>query len=220
LNKPDIIERTADHVRQVHSADSSGHDWSHVDRVRKLAVRIGQAEGADLFVAELAALLHDIADWKFHGGDEMAGPRAAREWLGVERPIVDQVCDIIARLSFKGAGVADHMPTLEGQVVQDADRLDAIGAIGIARTFAYGGHAGRALHDPAVPPQQHDTFEQYKQGTGPSVNHFYEKLVLLRDRMNTVTARKIAEQRHEVMQQFLEQFLREWNLDDVEELSD
>lgn len=222
MNKTEIIERTTDFARQLLSADSSGHDWSHVERVRKLAVLIGQTEGADLFVVELAALMHDIADWKFHGGDETAGPRVARDWLerhDVDPTIVDYVCNIIARLSFKGAGVADQMPTLEGQVVQDADRLDAIGAIGISRTFAYGGHAGRAIYDPSIPPQRHESFDQYKTGTSPSLNHFYEKLLLLRDRMNTATARKIAARRHEVMQRFLDQFLMEWNLADVDAFS-
>ena len=210
----DILTRTADHVRALLAADASGHDWWHIDRVRRNALRIGREEGADVFVVELAALLHDVADWKFHGGDETAGPRVAREWLereAVGPSVVDHVCAIIAGLSFKGAGVATAMPTLEGRVVQDADRLDAIGAIGIARAFAYGGHKGRAIYDPGIPPERHDSFAAYKRNTGPSINHFYEKLLLLRDRMQTPTGRRLAEERHQFMERFLGQFFAEWN---------
>lgn len=210
----DILEATADHIRNLVAGDSSGHDWPHIERVWKTAVSIGKGEGADLYVVQLAALLHDIADWKFHGGDETAGPRAAREWLArfnVEGPIVDHVCAIIASLSFKGAGVATPMQSLEGQVVQDADRLDAVGAVGIARAFAYGGHKGRAMYDPAVPPTPHDSFGAYKKNAGPTINHFYEKLLLLKDRMNTAAGKRLADARHQFMEQFLEQFFAEWN---------
>lgn len=210
----DILEATADHIRQLVAGDSSGHDWHHIERVWKTAVTIGRGEGADLYVVQLAALLHDIADWKFHGGDESAGPRAARDWLArfnVEEPIVEHVCEIIASLSFKGAGVATPMRTLEGQVVQDADRLDAVGAVGIARAFAYGGHKGRAMYDPAIPPTPHDSFGAYKKNAGPTINHFYEKLLLLKDRMNTAAGARLAAARHQFMEQFLEQFFAEWN---------
>src|SRR5688500_14539831 len=172
-------------------------------------MRIAREEGADLFVVELAALLHDVADWKFAGGDHEAGPRAARRWMEsvAARPATaDHVCEIIAGLSFKGAGVATPMRSLEGQIVQDADRLDALGAIGIARTFAYGGHKGQAMHDPALPPQLHDSFEAYKTNVGTTINHFYEKLLLLKDRMNTATGKRLAAGRHTYMEQFLEQF--------------
>jgi uncharacterized protein len=209
-----LIERTAEHVRGVLKGDSSGHDWPHIDRVRRNALHIGREEHADLRIVELAALLHDITDWKFHGGDDTAGPAAARAWLesqDVDDGTIDHVCGIIAALSFKGANVASTMPTLEGQVVQDADRLDAIGAIGIARAFAYGGHAGRALHDPDVSPTLHHSFEAYKSSKGPTLNHFYEKLLLLKDRMNTRTGRRLAAGRHTYMKQFLHQFLAEWN---------
>jgi uncharacterized protein len=196
------------------SQDSSGHDWWHIDRVRNTAVQIARQEGADPVIVELAALLHDIADWKFHGGDETAGPRAARDWLS-QFPLPDQsldhICDIIATLSFKGANVATPMTTLEGQCVQDADRIDAIGAIGIARAFAYGGHKGRAMYDPEHPPTLHDSFEAYKRNAGPTINHFHEKLLLLRDRMNTTTAKAIADERHQFMEAFLQQFHREWD---------
>ncbi len=173
-------------------------------------------EGAELLVVELAALLHDIADWKFAGGDETAGPAAARAWLtgcAVAEPTIAHIEQIIADLSFKGAGVATSMHSIEGQVVQDADRLDAIGAVGIARAFAYGGHKGRALYEPAIAPERHDSFAAYKRNSGPTVNHFYEKLLLLADRMQTATARQMAAERHAFMQEFLARFYREWEGD-------
>lgn len=212
-SRADVVEQSAAHVRQLLAADSSGHDWWHIERVRQNALQIGRSEGADLFVVELAALLHDIADWKFHGGDDALGPQRADAWLtglGVDRTTIDHVCEIIRRVSFKGAGVATPMNTLEGQVVQDADRLDAIGAVGIARAFAYGGHAGRAMYDPEVPPEPHGSFEAYKKNSGPTINHFHEKLLLLKQRMNTPAARKLAEERHAFMVRFLEQFHAEW----------
>lgn len=209
-----VLEKTADHVRHLLAGDSSGHDWWHIERVRGMALAIGRVEGADLYVVELAALLHDIADWKFHGGDDDLGPRRASEWLtglDVEPAVIEHVVEIIRQVSFKGAQVATPMRTLEGQVVQDADRLDAIGAIGIARAFAYGGHAGRALYDPGVAAEGHASFEAYKKNSGPTINHFHEKLLLLRDRMNTPTARRLAEGRHQFMVDFLQRFHAEWN---------
>ena len=209
-----ILPLTAAHVRQTLSGDSSGHDWWHIDRVRRNSLIIAREEDADLFVTELAALLHDIADWKFHGGDDTAGPRAAREWLvrcEADPAVIDQVCEIVATLSFKGAGVATEMQTLEGRCVQDGDRLDAIGAVGIARAFAFGGHFGRAMYDPEVPPELHQSFAAYKQKGGPTINHFYEKLLLLKDRMQTATGRRLAAERHQFMETFLAQFDAEWN---------
>jgi uncharacterized protein len=208
-HQADIVKQTAEHVRALLADDSSGHDWWHIQRVRQNAAYIAAREGADLFVVDLAALLHDIADWKFHDGDDSLGPRRAGEWLSgldVDPPTIGHVTDIIAHLSFKGAGVPTPMTTLEGRVVQDADRLDAIGAVGIARTFAYGGHAGQAMADPNVAPRPHDSFEAYKKGRGPTINHFYEKLLLLRDRMNTRTARALAAERHRFMEEFLTRF--------------
>jgi uncharacterized protein len=196
------------------AADSSGHDWHHIARVRRLALRLARDEGADPFVVELAALLHDIADWKFHGGDEHEGPRRAANWLaslGVDQLTIDRVSQIIREVSFKGAGVDTPTSSLEAQVVQDADRLDALGALGIARAFAYGGHAGRAIHDPDVPYETHGTFAEYKKNSGPTINHFYEKLLLLRDRMNTASGRRMAEARHQFMEEFLARFFSEWN---------
>lgn len=213
MNQNTIIQKTADYVRKTLEGDGTGHDWWHVYRVWKTAVHIGKEERANLFVVELAVLLHDIADWKLHGGDDTVGPKRAREWLeqlGVEKSIIAQVADIVKHVSFKGAGVKSQMKTKEGMVVQDADRLDAIGAIGIARVFAYGGSKGREIHNPAIKPEQHDTFEQYKNSTSSTINHFYEKLLLLKDRMNTQTAKRMAEERHKFMEQYLKRFFKEW----------
>jgi uncharacterized protein len=210
----EIIEQTANHVRELLSGEGSGHDWFHTDRVRRVALHLASEEGADPYVTELAALLHDIADWKFSGGDHLAGSRAARDWLrslGEEPGNVDHVCEIIDGLSFKGAGVATPMRTLEGMCVQDADRLEAIGAIGVARAFAYGGHKGQPLHDPDQSPTQHATFDDYKAKSSTTINHFYEKLLLLKDRMNTASGKRLAAERHLFMEYFLRQFLDEWN---------
>jgi uncharacterized protein len=208
-----LVDRVAGQVKARFLAESSGHDWHHINRVWRLTRQIAAEEGANLQVAELGALLHDIADWKFHGGDDSVGPRQAALLLGREgapASLIEPVVDIVATISFKGAGVASGMQTLEGKCVQDADRLDAIGAIGIARCFAYGGHAGRLMHDPDVPPVMHRTAEAYKASKGPSLNHFYEKLFLLKERMNTPSGRALAEARHQVMTDFVEQFLAEW----------
>ncbi len=208
----DALARTADRVRALLAGDATGHDWWHIERVRGMALRLAREEGADPLVVELAALLHDVGDWKA-SGDPHAGGRHAREWLGsldVDPTVTEHVAEIVDTLSFKGAGVPTPMRTLEGKVVQDADRLDALGAIGIARAFAYGGSKGRALHDPAAPPLLHASFDQYRSAGGPTLNHFHEKLLLLRDRMNTATARRIAEERHAYMQEFVKRFLREW----------
>lgn len=218
MNPPtsELLSRTAAHVKAALSGEGSGHDWWHTCRVWNTARRIGQAEGADLLVVELAALLHDIADWKAHDGDSTVGPRAASNWLvslGAESSVVEHVCRIVADISFKGSGVMQPELSLEGKVVQDADRLDAIGAIGIARAFAYGGAKGRLIHDPELRPEEHQTAEAYIKSTGTTVNHFYEKLLLLKDRMNTLAGRAIAENRHQFMETFLRQFYREWEGD-------
>ena len=218
-----LIEATAAHVQAAMSGEGSGHDWWHVWRVWNTAKRIARAEAAagaevDSDVVELAALLHDLGDHKFHGGDTSVAPRMAREWLysqHADEETTEQVAEIVATLSFKGAGVATPMTTLEGMIVQDADRLDAIGAIGIARTFAYGGHKGRELYNPEIPPRQHDDFAAYSGSAAPSINHFYEKLLLLKERMNTDYAKHLAEQRHLFLEQFLDQFFAEWNGDDA-----
>jgi len=212
MNKEKIIAQTAEHIRLKLEGEGSGHDWWHVYRVWKNAIHIGKQEKADLFVIELAALLHDIADWKFHDGNEDIGPQLAREWLetlSVEESVIAHVCRIIRAVSFKGAGVKNTMDSPEGLIVQDADRLDAMGAIGIARTFAYGGSKHREMYNPTVNQQLHASFEQYKNSEGTTINHFYEKLLLLKDLMNTATAKEIAENRHKYMQEFLQQFFLE-----------
>ncbi|TGE28600.1 HD domain-containing protein [Hymenobacter metallicola] len=219
LSAEQIITQTADFVRDKFLGEGSGHDWEHIRRVwhtsRALATTV---PAADQLVTELAALLHDVADWKFHAGDEEAGPRAARAWLTglhVGEAVIERVETIIREISFKGLGVPTPMSTPEGEVVQDADRLDAIGAIGVARAFAYGGHKGRPLHDPSVAPIVHDSFESYKKNTAPTLNHFYEKLLHLRERLHTPAAQRIAQERHQFLETFLAQFLREWEGEDL-----
>jgi uncharacterized protein len=214
MNHREHLQAAEAFVKERLAGDSSGHDWWHIERVRQVALAIGREERVDLYIVELAALLHDVADWKFAGGDSSAGPREVRAWLdsrGIEAAVSEHVCQIIEQLSFKGAGVATPMSTVEGKVVQDADRLDAIGAVGIARAFAYGGAKGRALHDPSEPPQMHASFAAYKQNAGPTLNHFYEKLMLLKDRMNTAAGKRLAAERQQFMQAFLDQFLSEWD---------
>jgi len=209
------IQRTEEFVRVKMTGEGSGHDWWHVYRVWRTAVHIAAREPVDPYVVQLAALLHDIADWKFHGGDASVGPRVAGEWLreaGVDADTTEHVCEIVGTLSFKGAGVPSPMRTREGMVVQDADRLDAIGAIGIARTFAYGGHKGRPLRDPDAPPRPHDSAEAYIANTGSTINHFYEKLLLLKDLMNTAAAREMAVRRHAFTEEFLDRFYKEWDI--------
>ena len=213
MYKKSIIDQTKDYVREKLEGEGSGHDWWHVYRVWKNSIHIAKGEKVDLFVTELAALLHDIADWKFCDGDTSLGLKVVREWLEkleVEENIIVSVCEIINDISFKGAGVDTTMKTKEGMVVQDADRLDAIGAIGVARVFAYGGHAAREIHNPNIKQQVHKTFEQYKNNKGTSINHFYEKLLLLKDLMNTEKAKEIACERDHFMRLYLEQFLDEW----------
>ncbi len=205
--------RTAEHVRSVLEGEGTGHDWWHIHRVRKLALHIADKEGGDRYIVELAALLHDIADWKFYGGDEQAAPNAAAEWLGsigLPEKDIQHIRSIIEGVTFKGSGVPTPMESLEGKIVQDADRLDALGAIGIGRAFAYGGSKERPLHDPLYEPQNHTSFEAYKKNDAPTIAHFYEKLLLLKDRMNTETGAAIAKKRHAFMEDFLRKFFEEW----------
>jgi uncharacterized protein len=211
-----VIERTADYMKERLSNESSGHDWWHVYRVWRMGRKIATSEGANLYVVELACLLHDIADYKLHGGNEEIGPRLAGEWLEkmqVEGDVISHVCEIIKEMSFKGAGVKTQMRTKEGMVVQDADRLDAIGAIGIARCFAFGGAKGNVIYDPSIPVKMDMSEEEYKKANYTQINHFYEKLMLLKDRMNTQTAKRMAEEKHQFMERFLGQFHREWNVE-------
>lgn len=217
MNEQECIRKTVNYIQEKFNGESSGHDWWHVYRVWKMSIRLAEAEGGDLFVVQLGALLHDIADWKFHDGDESVGPRMAREWLSslqVNNESIQHVEDIICEISFKGANVDTPMKTLEGNIVQDADRLDAIGAVGIARTFAYGGYKNHPMHDPETQHTMHNNFDEYKAGKGTTIHHFYEKLLLLKDRMNTESARQIAKSRHDYMEEFLLKFYQEWESDD------
>ncbi len=214
LEQTALIERTKEHVRAKLEGEGTGHDWWHIVRVHRMAVRLTELEGdADPLVVELGALLHDIADWKFHGGDLTAGPRAAREWLasiGTDEDVIRRVCQVMEDVSFKGAGVRTKPRSKEGEIVQDADRLDALGAIGIGRAFAYGGHANRLMYHPDAGPEMHQTFEAYRNSQGTTINHFHEKLFLLRDRLHTAAAKRIADSRHQYMEDFVERFLAEW----------
>jgi len=207
-----LLKATENFVKSVLEGDSSGHDWWHIHRVRNLALMIAKSEGADLFVVELAALLHDIDDWKLiEAGVE---EQKTKTWLrncNVEEDVTERICKIIEGVSFKGAGVNTSTNDIECKVLQDADRLDALGAIGIARTFAYGGSRGRGIYDPEIQPEMHADFENYKKSNAPTINHFYEKLLLLKDQMQTKMGRTLAEQRHDFMILFLNQFYEEWN---------
>lgn len=210
-----VIVNVQRQLKSKFKDEPSGHDWWHIHRVYSTACAIsdGTTTPHDRLVVELGALLHDIADWKFHDGDESEGPRQAElmlSKLGVAPNTVSKVQTIIKEISFKGAEVATPMSTLEGEIVQDADRLDALGAIGIARTFAYGGMVGNPMHDPESTTRRHKSFADYQKNRSSTINHFYEKLLLLQDRMNTKAAKIIARQRHVYMEQFLEQFYAEW----------
>ena len=214
MNKEQIIENTRNFVRKSLEDAEGGHDWFHIERVFKNALHIAKDESADEFIVALGALLHDIADYKFHNGDEKVGPRIAREFLmtqDVPQQTINHVVNIIDHISFKGGNTVQKFQSPELDIVQDADRLDALGAIGIARTFNYGGFKGRALYDPEIAPNLNMSKEEYKNSTAPTINHFYEKLLLLKDRMNTATGKHIAEERHHFMQQFLDRFYAEWN---------
>ena len=209
-----IIENTKAFVKKTLEGAEGGHDWFHIQRVYKNALLIAQNESSNLFVVELGALLHDIADYKFHDGNESLGPQIAGNFLrsqGVNEDTVTHIEQIIKNVSFKGGNNIRQFNSIELQIIQDADRLDALGAIGIARTFNYGGFKGRALYDPQIAPELNMSKEEYKNSTAPTINHFYEKLLLLKERMNTHTGRKLAEERHRFMEDFLKQFYAEWN---------
>jgi len=214
MTSEQLIETTAAFVHQTLQQAEGGHDWWHILRVWNNAKLIAQTEPVNMLVVELAALLHDIADSKFYDGNEDIGPQTAVAFLREQQAddaTIDHVEQIIRNMSFKSGFDTKVFHSPELAVVQDADRLDAIGAIGIARAFNYGGFKGRELHDPEVKPNLQMSKEEYKKSTAPTINHFYEKLLLLKDKMNTPTARKLAQQRHEYMEAFLEQFYAEWN---------
>lgn len=207
------ISKTIDFVKETLKNAEGGHDWFHIERVYKNTLLIAKQEKVNMLVVSLGALLHDIADSKFYNGDETVGPKVAGEFLvklNVDSVTIEHVVKIIENISFKGGNINQAFKSPELDVVQDADRLDAIGAIGIARCFNYGGFKNRALYDPKIKPNLNMTKAEYKASTAPTINHFYEKLLLLKDRMNTNAGKKIALQRHEFMLQFLNQFDKEW----------
>jgi len=215
MNREAILKKTKEFVKQSFKGAEGGHDWFHTKRVLENSVHIAREENANLFVVQLAALLHDIADSKFHDGDEILGPKVASEFLKEQK--VDQVSrehivKIIESVSFKNSlsPLEKTFNSIEKQIVQDADRLDAIGAIGIARAFNYGGFKNRELYNPNVTPNRNMSKEEYKKSAAPTINHFYEKLLLLKEKMNTATGKKLAEKRHEFMLSYLDQFFQEW----------
>jgi len=214
MSDDELISKTASFIQEKFKAEGSGHDWFHIARVWRLSKHIAQNEKqADLLTVELGALLHDIADWKFHDGDMEAGSKASRKWLEgiqVSDDVIKKVEDIVRSISFKAEGEKLELPSLESRIVFDADKIDAIGAIGIARAFAFGGHKGRLLYDPNVKPIKNMTFEQRLKSETHTINHFYEKLLLLKDLMQTETGKQMAERRHKFMEKFLEEFYSEW----------
>ena len=216
MTNPELINKTISFVKAKLENAEGGHDWFHIERVFKNAVLIAKNEDCDVTVVKLGALLHDIADSKFHEGDESVGPKIARDFLeseNVDEEIITHVVHIIENISYKGGNFEKKFSSLELDVVQDADRLDAIGAIGIARAFNYGGFKNRALYDPKIAPNSRMSKEEYKKNDAPTLNHFYEKLLLLKDKMNTDTGKKIAKERHRYMEGFLAQFYAEWEGD-------
>jgi uncharacterized protein len=215
MNRDSVIKQTAENVKKTLSGEGSGHDWWHVYRVWNLSKKIAKKEKADIYIVELAALLHDIADWKFNNGDDKIGAKTAREWLKnlkIDEKIIDEVTYIIDNISYKGGTNKIKMRSIEGMVVQDADRLDAMGAIGIARAFAFGGNTNAKMHDPKIKPMTFKDFQDFKKRmkTNTVINHFYEKLLLIKDLMNTETAKKIAKGRHKYLENFLKKFYAEW----------
>lgn len=210
----DLVTVTAAYVEREMTSNEGSHDWFHVWRVWQAAKTIGAAEGVDMLVVELGALLHDIGDAKFHDGDETVGPKMAGHFLkshGADSSLIEHIQQIIANISFRGGSHEQQFRSAELDVIQDADRLDALGAIGIARTFAYGGYRQREIYNPAIEPRPGMSKEEYMNNNGPSINHFYEKLLLLKERMNTDTGKKMAEKRHQFMVDYLQTFYREWN---------
>ena len=216
MDKEKIIAATIAFVKKELKNAEGGHDWFHIARVFKNSILISKDEKVDVFVVSLAALLHDIADPKFYNGDETVGPRVAIKFLKeqeVDEQIINHVVHIIKHISYKNSfnTASKKFTSIELEVVQDADRLDAIGAIGIARCFNYGGFKNRALYNPEIAPNLKMSKEAYKQSTAPTINHFYEKLLLLKDKMKTLSGKRIAAERHQFMEEYLKQFYSEWN---------
>ncbi len=214
MTNQNLINDTIAFVKKELENAEGGHDWFHIERVYKNAVLIANGENCDILIVQLGALLHDIADSKFHDGDETVGPKKARLFLEsktVSENTITHVVNIIENISFKGGHETKKFSSLELDIVQDADRLEAIGAIGVARTFNYGGFKNRVIYNPEIKPNLNMSKEEYKNSDAPTINHFYEKLLLLKDKMNTKTGKKIADQRHDFMELFLTQFYAEWN---------
>lgn len=208
-----IIDTTILFVKDTLKDAEGGHDWFHIERVYKNAISIAKNESCNLEIVKLAALLHDIADSKFHNGDETIGPKKATEFLvsqKLNKETINHVISIIENISFKGGNFERKFQSKELEIVQDADRLDAIGAIGIARAFNYGGYKNRSLYDPSISPNMTMNKEEYKKSNAPTLNHFYEKLLLLKDQMHTEMGKKLAQERHQFMESFLAQFYKEW----------
>jgi uncharacterized protein len=213
MKEQEIVEKTTEFVKKTLANTEKGHDWDHINRVLLLSKTIAKTESANLFVVELGALLHDIADPKFHGGDEDIGPKIARNFLdsiNLDPQLTNHVVKIIENVSFRKS-FDSKFKSKELDVVQDADRLDAMGAIGIIRAFHYGGYKNKKIYDPKIKPNKNISKEEYKKEDSPTVNHFYEKLLLLKDKMNTKTGKELAERRHKFMEQFLEEFYKEWD---------
>jgi len=213
MKNPQLIINTIAFVKEKLQNAEGGHDWFHIERVLKNSENIAKGENCNLEIVQLGALLHDIADSKFHDGDETVGPKVAREFLeseNVEEETIQHVVNIINNISYKGGNFERKFKSIELDIVQDADRLDAIGAIGIARAFNYGGFKNRTLHNPEIAPKMNMSKEAYKKNDSPTINHFYEKLLLLKDLMNTETGKQIALERHRYMENFLSQFYAEW----------
>jgi len=211
----ELIKKTIEFVKEKLEGTESGHDWFHIERVWKLSLKIQEKEGGDKLIIELAALLHDVADPKFHNGDETVATKIVNEFLSsqdLDPEIIKKVIFIIENMSFKNRNDAPKDLPLELKIVQDADRLDAIGAIGIARTFNFGGYKNNLMYHPDIEPKLNQSKEEYKRSNGTTINHFYEKLLLLKDLLNTDTAKEIAEHRHQFMLQFLDEFYKEWNV--------
>jgi uncharacterized protein len=214
MNEQQIIDKTILFVKETLKGAEGGHDWFHIQRVLNNAQLIAKSENVNSLVISLGALLHDIADSKFHDGDETIGPKKATEFLlsqNVDSAVIEHVVQIINNISFKGGNTKRTFSSIELDVVQDADRLDAIGAIGIARCFNYGGFKNRTLYNPEILPNLTMSKEEYKKNTAPTINHFYEKLLLLKDKMNTKTGRQLASKRHQFMELYLKQFYTEWD---------
>ena len=216
MDKTLMIDKTKEFVKNKLYGEGSGHDWFHIERVYNLAKYIGKKEKADSFIVEMCALLHDIDDWKFSNTNDIQTTVTENflKSINIDESSLEQIIKIIQTMSFKGGIVDSTQTTIEGKVVQDADRLDAIGAIGIARTFAYGGHKNRLIYDPDIKPMDFKSLEEVKNAENHTINHFYEKLLKLKDLMNTDTAKELAEKRHKFMENFLEEFYEEWNFNE------